>query len=176
MSQFRKTSPDDLYFVTLTVVGWIDVFTRTDYKNILVDNFSYCQKKEQLELFAYVIMPNHIHLIARRQDKDLNELLGRFKSYTAKKIIQAIETNPQESRKEWLLNLLQHFAAQNKQYRNFQFWQYRHHPTLLDSPEMVQQKIEYIHLNPVRAVIVTEPESYVFSSACPDSPLAIMEV
>ena len=116
MSEFRKTSPDDIYFVTLTVVGWVDVFTRQDYRDILVQNLSHCQEKEGLEIYAYVIMSNHFHMIARRKEADLGELLGRFKSFTAKKIIENIEANQRESRKDWLMYLFKFFAKVNKQY------------------------------------------------------------
>ena len=100
MSEFRKTSDNDLYFFTLTVVGWVDVFTRPQYRQILIENLKYWQENEGLEIFSYVIMSNHLHLIARRKDADLIELLGRFKCFTSKKIIAAINEDPQESRKE----------------------------------------------------------------------------
>ena len=58
MSEYRKTRADELYFVTLTVTGWVDVFSRKEYKDILVENLGYCQQKEGLEIFAYVIMTN----------------------------------------------------------------------------------------------------------------------
>lgn len=66
MSEFRITTTDELYFVTLTTVGWVDVFTRNDYKNILFENLKYCQQIENLEIYSYVIMSNHIHMIFRR--------------------------------------------------------------------------------------------------------------
>ncbi len=176
MSEYRKTTVGELYFVTLTVAGWVDVFTRKDYKDILVENLKYCQEKEGLEIFAYVIMTNHMHLIARRQEGDLTELLGRFKSYTAKKIITAIEANPEESRKEWLLYLFNHFAKTNTQYSKYHFWNYTNYPVLLCTNAVIDQKVEYIHQNPVRAGIVTEPEYYTYSSACADSPLVVSEL
>jgi REP element-mobilizing transposase RayT len=120
-------------------------------------------------------MLNHIHLIVRH-DKDLADLLGRFKSYTAKKIISAIESNDKESRKSWLLYLFNFFAKTNKQYSKYHFWQYTNHPTPLYSFEVTQQKIDYIHLNPVRAGIVTEAHTYLYSSACFDSPLKVMGI
>jgi len=174
MSEFRITTPDELFFVTLTTVGWIDVFTRNEYKNILIENLKYCQENEKLDIYWYLIMSNHIHLICRRREKDLNELLGRFKSYTAKQIIQAIENNPQESRKEWLLYLFNYFAKANKQYSKNHFWQYTIHPVLLYSYEVIKQKIEYIHMNPVRAGLVNEPENYFYSSANIFSPLKVI--
>ena len=103
MSEARKTSPNDLYFVTLTVVGWINLFDREIYKEILVENLKHCQIKEGLEVFDYVIMSNHLHLVCRRVDCDLTELLGRFKSYTSKQFLKEIQNNPEESRRDWLL-------------------------------------------------------------------------
>ena len=176
MSEYRRTSFDETYFVTLTVVGWVDAFSRKEYKDILVENLSFCQLRLDLEIFSYVIMTNHIHLIARRQEGDLTELLGRFKSYTSKKIIEAIEKNIQESRKEWLLYLFNYFAKTNNQYSSYHFWSYKNHPTLLRSHDVFKQKIDYIHQNPVRAGIVTQPEHYLYSSASPDSPLKVLEM
>lgn len=92
MSSSRKTTPYEVYFVTLTIMGWIDLFSRESYKRIAVENLAYCQKMELLEIFSYVIMSSHIHLIARRNGADLNELLGRFKSFTAKKFVLEITT------------------------------------------------------------------------------------
>jgi len=174
MSEFRITTPDELCFVTLTRVGWVDVFTRNDYKNILVENLKYCQQIENLEIYSYVIMSNHIHMICRRKDKDLKELLGRFKSNSAKQIIKAIENNQQESRKEWLLYLFNYFAKANKQYSKNHFWQYTIHPVLLYSNEVIKQKMDYIHMNPVRAGLLNEPENYIYCSANVFSPLKVI--
>ncbi len=174
MSEFRITTPDELYFITLTTVGWVDVFTRNDYKKILVENLKYCQQIENLEIYSYVIMSNYMHMICRRKDKDLKELLGRFKSNSAKQIIKAIENNQQESRKEWLLSLFNYFAKANKQYSKNHFWQYTIHTVLLYSNEVIKQKMDYIHMNPVRAGLVNEPENYICSSANVFSPLKVI--
>ncbi len=167
MSEFRKTTSNELFFVTLSVVGWIDLFTRSIYKDIIVQNLQYCQQKENLEIYCYVIMTNHLHLICRRcslagceqeqeKEKDLTDLLGRFKSYTSKELLKEIENNMQESRKDWMLNLFHEFAKQNKQYSKYHLWQYINHPTLLFSNEVILQKQNYIHENPVKAGMVTE--------------------
>ena len=122
MSENRKAFAGEIYFVTLTVVGWVDVFTRKSYCDILIKNLRYCQLNEGLEIYAYVIMSNHIHLIVKREsEKELTELLGRFKSFTAKEIIKAIEENPQESRKEWLLHLFRFFAKKIRNTRTIIF-------------------------------------------------------
>ena len=120
-------------------------------------------------------MSNHIHLVCRRLDNDLKELLGRFKSNSAKQIIKAIEDNPHENRKEWLLYLFNYFAKANKQFSKNHFWQYTFHPILLYSNEVIKQKINYIHQNPVRAGLVNEPENYIYSSANKHSVLKVLE-
>jgi len=176
MSEYRKTSADDLYFVTLTIVGWVNLFDREVYKQILIDNLKYCQEKEQLEIFAYVLISNHLHLVCRRRDNDLNELLGRFKSFTSKQFIKEIKENTQEGRKEWLLQLFEEYAKENKQYSKFHIWQYTSHPIHLYSIEVIKQKINYIHQNPVRAGYVFEAEHYKYSSANIESPLKTFEI
>lgn len=176
MSEYRKTTPGELYFVTLTVSGWVDVFSRKEYKDILIENLKYCQQKEGLEIYAYVIMSNHMHLIAKRLEGDLTELLGRFKGYTAKKILESITKSTEESRKEWMLYLFNHFAKTNTQYSKYHFWNYTNHPVLLHTNAVIDQKVEYIHQNPVRAGLVTEAEYYTYSSACADSPLVTVEL
>ncbi len=154
MSEFRKAQTDELYFVTLTVVGWVNVFDRKEYKDILVSNLEYCQRHEKLDIFCYVIMSNHIHAIVRRSAGGLTEMLGRFKSNTAKQVIKAIEASEIECRKEWLLYLFGYFAKLNNQYDKYYFWQYKSHPVVLYTNEVIDQKRDYIHNNPVRAGIV----------------------
>ncbi|MBL0048274.1 MAG: transposase [Bacteroidetes bacterium] len=177
MSEFRKTYPHEIYFITLTVVGWIDVFTRKRYAEIVIENLIYCQQKEGLKIFAYVLMSNHLHLIVNREsEKNLTELLGRFKSFTAKEILKSIASTSEESRKEWLLYLFAFFAKKNKQYHKYHFWQYTNYPVLLDSTAIIEQKINYIHENPVKAGKVTDESYYVYSSANPDGPILIDEL
>jgi len=177
MSENRKTNADCLYFITLTLVGWINLFDRDCYKQILIKNLQHCQEKEGLEIFAYVIMSNHLHLIATRNDgKDLTELLGRFKSYSSKKLIQEINENPQESRKDWLLYQFNYFANLNNQYSHYHLWQYTNHPIELFSNHVINQKVNYIHENPLRAGIVNDISAYIYSSACPDNPLKLSEL
>jgi REP element-mobilizing transposase RayT len=173
MSSIRRTTTDDIYFVTLTLMGWIDLFTRDCYKKIIVENLEYCRKNESLEIFEYVIMSNHLHMIVRRRGADLNELLGRFKSFTAKKLIKEIQENVQESRKEWILHQFKFFATHRPQYSNYHVWNYENYPINIDSDKVFKQKRDYIHKNPVRAGIVTNPIHYLYSSACPDSPLRL---
>jgi REP element-mobilizing transposase RayT len=101
--KYKFHNPEGLYFVTLTVKGWVDVFTRNEYKNILIENLTYCQKNKGLEIFAYCIMTNHIHLIAcAKEGFILSDILRDFKKFSSRTILNSIRNNPQESRKDWL--------------------------------------------------------------------------
>ena len=121
MSDKYKTEADKLYYVTITVVGWIDVFTRKDYVYELMDNIKFCQTNKGLDLYAYVIMSNHLHLIAKSNDVPLNILLGNFKSYTSKKIISMIEAHPQESRKDWMMRMFKFYGQEIVKMKNINF-------------------------------------------------------
>lgn len=177
MSENKKTYPNGLYFVTLTIVGWINLYDRECYKQILVENLKYCQEKEGLEIYAYVIMSNHLHMIAKRSNElDLAELLGRFKSVTSKKFLKEINDNSQESRRDWLLYQFNFFANKNSQYDEYHLWQYTNHPTELFTNHLIQQKVNYIHENPVKAGIVNDAVAYIYSSACKESPLKMCEL
>ncbi len=178
MSEFLKANTEDApYFITLTTVGWIDLFTRQRYCHELIKNLQFCQRERGLEIYAYVIMSNHIHLIIRRQAQHglLSDLLRDFKSATAKKLIKLIQEDQQESRKDWLLYLFTYYAKSQKQNSDFMFWQKTSHPVELFSNKMIDQKLHYIHWNPVKAGIVMEPQHYLFSSACPESPLVVLD-
>ena len=104
---YKIHDQDDLHYLTYATVGWVDVFTRPAYKDILVQSLRHCQEQKGLELFAWCIMCNHVHLIARAAPgHKLQDILRDHKKFTAKAVIKAIEENPQESRREWLLTLL----------------------------------------------------------------------
>jgi len=92
------------YFLTFQVVFWIDLFSRPIYRDIVIDSLKYCQNEKGLEIFAFVIMSNHIHIMARSRKNDLSGTIRDFKKYTSKKIIELIDLNG-DSRKEWMLEL-----------------------------------------------------------------------
>jgi len=165
MSEKYKIFPGGLYFATLTAVGWIDVFTRSAYCDELIKNLNFCIDKKGLHVYSFCIMPSHLHMVANMEgDLNLGDLLRDFKSFTSKKIIKLIGENNEESRREWLLYLFKYFGEKNKHNVHNQFWQQENHPFELYSDKLIEEKINYIHNNPVAARIVTEAESYVYSS------------
>ncbi|NJN28641.1 MAG: transposase [Cyclobacteriaceae bacterium] len=163
--KYKFHDPEGIYFVTLTIVGWIDLFTRPDYKYMIVESIKYCQKEKGLIVHAWCIMSSHVHLIiSKRGEPGLSEILRDIKKYTSKKTIELLEVI-NESRKEWLLKAFELAADKIKRNSKYKVWQDGNHPVLLDTNEMMQQRLDYIHNNPVEAGIVDEPEYYVFSSA-----------
>lgn len=157
---FKIHDQEDLHYLTYATVGWVDVFTRPTYKNILVESLRHCQQAKGLELFAWCIMSNHVHLISRaKPGLKLQDILRDHKKFTAKAVVKAIADNPQESRREWLLGLLQ------KPDGSIQLWQHDLHPVWLRRMDIIQQKLRYIHGNPVEEGLVEEPHHYLYSSA-----------
>ena len=175
MSELRKANTDRPFFITLTVVGWIDVFIRNDYCEEFINNLEYCREHKGLKVYAYCIMSSHIHLIVANDEENLPAIIRDLKSYTAKRIIGMIIDSPLESRKEWMLHLFKYFAKFHKQNSEYQFWQKTNHPIELFTPAVFDQKMDYIHRNPVEAMHVNDECSYVYSSANPDSPFKVDE-
>ena len=153
------------YFVTFTVVNWIDLFTRKEYCNILLNSFEYCQKEKGLIIYAWVIMSSHVHMIIGTKDKDMQDILRDLKSFTSRKLKEEIKNHTQESRKEWLIWMFERAGKKNVNNVNWQLWQQDNHPVELWDNYMIDNKLNYIHNNPVEAGIVNNAEDYVFSSA-----------
>ena len=163
---YKFHNPDSAYFVSFAVVNWIDVFTRNEYKDILLNSLSFCQKEKGMEIYAWCIMTNHVHLVFRSVgDQSPQLLLGDFKRFTSNQIVKAIKDNPKESRKEILLEQFKTAASQSSNVKHYQFWRHDNKPIELWSKKVVSEKIRYIHNNPVEAGYVFRPEDYRYSSA-----------
>lgn len=156
-----------MYFLTFTVIDWVDVFTRKDYKLELVYSMNYCIENKGLIVYGWVIMSNHMHVIWQAADgSQLSDIIRDFKKFTAKRILKMIEEEP-ESRKAWMLKKFE-FAGKNlKRITKYKFWKDSNHAIQLEDFDtgMKEQKLNYIHDNPVKAMLVKNPEDYIFSSA-----------
>ena len=153
------------YFLTLTVVDWVDVFTRPQYKMQIVDALNYCAQNKGLKIYAWCLMSNHLHLIAEaKPNHTLSNILRDFKKFTAKAIIKLVETEP-ESRRDWMLYRFRYAGKYLKRIKTYKFWQDSNHAIVLDDHKIFDQKLNYVHENPVTSMIVKEPENYLFSSA-----------
>jgi REP element-mobilizing transposase RayT len=153
---YQINEQDGVYYLTLQVVDWVDVFTRAIYRDLIIDNLKYCQQNKGLEFFAFVLMSNHLHLIVRSNTNNLSGTLRDFKSYTSKELIKQIETIP-ESRRDWMLSVFAKAARNNERNCNYQFWTHENHAEQIWSNSFLDTKIDYIHQNPVRAKIVLQP-------------------
>jgi REP element-mobilizing transposase RayT len=163
---YKFHNPEGIYFVSFAVVEWIDVLKSDKYKNIIVDSIHYCQKNKGMELFAWCIMTNHVHLVFRCINENKPEItLGDLKRFTSREIVKAIQENPKESRKEWLLEQFKSAGNSSSNVKNYQFWRHDNKPIELWSNKVINEKINYIHNNPVKNGLVYYPEDYVYSSA-----------
>lgn len=154
-----------LYYLTFTVVDWVDVFTRKEYKVVIVDSLNYCIENKGLEVFAWCLMSNHLHLICRAvEPAHISEIIRDFKKFTAKTILDKIKTEP-ESRRDWMLYRFEFAGKFDNRISKYRFWQDTNHAIQLDNTILIGQKINYIHDNPVRAMIVGKQEDYLYSSA-----------
>ncbi|NGY36954.1 transposase [Flavobacterium sp. XN-5] len=164
-TKYKATSTEEAYFITITTVGWIDVFTRLNQKYILINALQHCQQNKGLEIYAYCIMSSHIHLLCKATNGFiLSDVMRDFKKFTSKKIIQTIIEEP-ESRREWMLEYFQKACVNLKREQEYKVWRDGYHAEIVETNWFIKQKINYIHNNPVKEKIVTLPEDYYFSSA-----------
>ena len=161
MSRTRYKIYDSAYphFLTCTTVGWTPVFTRPETVEIILDSWKYLQQNVGLDLFGYVILDNHLHFIAAAED--LSDALKRFKSFTARKVIDLLESRNIQN----LLRHLNFYKLHHKKDQEFQFWQEGSHPQMIENDEIMWQKLEYIHDNPVKRGYVDDPLHWRYSSA-----------
>lgn len=153
------------YFLTLTVVDWVDVFTRPEYRHIITDSLAYCQREKGLLLHAWVLMTNHLHIIASaREGHHISDFLRDFKRFTSRRVVDAIKEIP-ESRREWLLNRFEYAGRNDNKIKDYKFWQEGNEAKELVTHEFMQQKLHYLHENPVRAEWVDRAIDYRYSSA-----------
>ena len=163
---YKFNNPEGLYFISFSVVGWLDVFTRNEYKDLFLESLEYCQKNKGLEIHAWSLMSNHVHLVFRSIKGQKPELLvGDLKRFTSNSIVKSIQENPRESRKEFMLDFFKKEAKKNSNVKHYQFWRHDNKPIELWSNKVIQQKINYVHNNPVQEGLVYNPEDYVYSSA-----------
>jgi REP element-mobilizing transposase RayT len=163
---YKFHNPDGVYFISFAVVGWLDVFARNEYKNIVLDSLQFCQQNKGMEIFAWCIMTSHVHLVFRSAGEQKPGLLiGDFKRFTSKEILKTIICNPKESRKELFLEYFSKAALSASNVNGYKFWQHDNHPIELWSNKVIDEKINYIHQNPVEAGLVYRAEDYLYSSA-----------
>jgi len=150
------------YFLTLTVIEWINIFTKLEYFEIIKDSLKYCIDNKGLVLYEYVFMTNHIHLIARanEESKGLDSIIRDFKRFTTQKIKKLFE----KDNRKYILRLIKN-SLKRKKRSEFQIWQRENYPEEIYSDDFCNTKIEYIWHNPVKEGYVLKPEDWLYSSS-----------
>ena len=153
--------PDDSgpYFLTATTNNWLPLFSNPDIAGILIDSLKFLISHQRIKLFAYVIMENHLHMVA--SGENLSKEIGNFKTYTARQSIDYYQRN----QLKWILCQLALEKLNSSVKREYQFWQEGSHPQRIVDEKMLQQKVDYIHNNPVHRGYVDVAEHWRYSSA-----------
>lgn len=148
----------------MTIVEWIDVFSRNIYRDIIIDSLKYCISEKGLNVYAYCIMTNHIHLVVNCNEPfQLKDTIRDFKKFTSKALIKEVSRSG-ESRREWLLERFRKAANQSAKSKNYKVWQTGNHAIELYNQRFTWVKVNYIHQNPVRAGFVDKAEDWKYSS------------
>ncbi len=153
---YESTHP---HFFTCTILHWLPIFTRQESVNIILDSLRYLQKEDNLKLYAYVILENHIHLMT--SSDDIAQSIKKFKSFTAKEILKLL----QRENATVILNQLSFYKKAHKITASYQVWQEGSQPKLIQNDAMMISKINYIHQNPVKRGYVDEAKQWRYSSA-----------
>ncbi|MEQ9230934.1 MAG: transposase [Cyclobacteriaceae bacterium] len=164
-SRYKIRDQEGLFFVTFTVTGWVDLFIRNDYRDCVISSFKYCRDNKGLNIHAFVIMTSHIHaILSAREGYDLTSTIRDLKKFTSKRLIESIQ-EIHESRREWMLNKFRFEANRTKRGKDYQLWKEGYHAKQIETNEFLEEKLDYVHQNPVVAGFVSKPEDFVYSSA-----------
>jgi putative transposase len=158
-SRYRINNENVAHFITSTVVEWLPVFTTAACCDILVRSLEYCRAHKAMRIHAWVILDNHFHAIV--SGPRLAQAIADLKKFTARQLLVQLKVEG----RDWLLNQLAYFRAAHKRESSHQLWQEGVHPQSITSDEMMLQKLEYLHHNPVKRGLVATPEHWVYSSA-----------
>ncbi|MGR3176488.1 MAG: REP-associated tyrosine transposase [Candidatus Anammoxibacter sp.] len=153
---FEKQQP---YFTTMTTVDWLPIFINRNVFEIVTESLKFLIDKEDLKIYAYVVLENHMHMVCASES--LSNVMRRFKSFTARNIIDSLKAHNNIR----LIDRLEFLKKRHKSDQDYQLWQEGYHPQLIQTEDMMKQKIEYIHNNPVKRGYVDKAEYWLFSSA-----------
>ncbi len=158
-SRYKIYEPTCPYFLTCTVLHLLPLFTRNESTAIVLNTLQFLQKRDNLKLYAYVILENHLHMIA--QSNNIEKSIKSFKQYTAKELLTLLK---KENAKTILDQLMFYKKAHHKA-TSYQLWEEGYHPKLIQNDAMMINKINYIHNNPVKRGYVNEAMRWRYSSA-----------
>jgi putative transposase len=158
--RWKVYEPLNAHFVTSTVIHLIPVFRREAYFRVLADSFTYCIQQRRFVIHAFVIMPDHFHLLCSQLDGDIPGVIRDIKRYTSRQLIDLLVRD--HAYAPWLASMRN--AARGAS--EAKLWDDEFHPEQVHSRSFYDQKCTYIHENPVRAGYVDNPCHWRYSSAC----------
>jgi len=158
-SRYKVYEPTIPHFITCTILHWIPIFTRTQTTDIIFQSLKYLQKSDNLKIHAYVILENHLHLIV--QSDNIAKSMAKFKSFTAREIINYLKKENAKS----ILEQLAFYKKAHKTGSEFQLWQEGIQPKQIISEQMMLERINYIHNNPIKRGYVDDSVHWRYSSA-----------
>jgi putative transposase len=163
--KYKFHDKDKLYFVSFATVHWIDVFVREEYKQVLIDSWKHCQEKKGLEIYGWCLMPSHVHMIIGSKKDKMENIVRDMKKHTSLELRTIIKNNLLESRKAWIIWMMERAGRKNSNNSDWQFWQQHNKPLEIKDQEMFDKIMKYIHDNPVLAGFVNKAEDWKYSSA-----------
>ena len=151
-------------FITSTVVGWLPVFTTEARCQIIVDALDYCRQHKGLRVYGWVILDSHLHAVVAAPD--VPRVMADFKRHTARQLVEQLKKEDCA----WLLRLMREACPGYKEESDYQVWQEGYHPQAIVSDAVMEQKLTYLHNNPVKRGLAAAPGHWRYSSAhewCP---------
>ena len=146
------------HFITTATVHWIPVFVRDDYFRVLADSLTYCAEHKGLAIHGYVLMPHHFHAICSQKEGKIVEVVRDLKGFTSRRLAPMLES---DGKRSWIQAMRNAGATRAE----IKIWQDHFHPEQVYSQEFFEQKLRYMHDNPVRAGFVVDPCAWKYSSA-----------
>ncbi|NMM49490.1 REP-associated tyrosine transposase [Marinigracilibium pacificum] len=164
-NKYKIRDNSKLYFVTFTVVKWVEIFNEDEFKNIIIESIKFCQKNKNLEVYGWCIMSNHMHMIIGSNGGNLIKIIGEMKSYTSRSIRKLLESTINDCFDRSTTQVFYNAGLKNGNNKDWQLWQQHNMPKEIYNVKMFNQKLNYIHQNPVKAGYVKNEEEYLYSSA-----------
>jgi len=158
---------DACYFLTFNVIDKIDVFVRPAYKQVIADALNHFVAAQEVAVYAWCLMSSHLHLMVKTKEGTGPAYFERdFKRHTTPEIAKTIEME-MDFRREWMMERFEHFSKALRRIEKFNLWQNCSSPQYIDcqQSQLLLDRLDHIHENPVRERIVELPEAYLFSSA-----------
>ena len=159
-SRYKITPQSNTYFITTSTHLWVPILFNETLFQIILNSLKYCQENKGLRLHGYVIMINHVHAIISHESYDqIPNIVRDLKRHTATEIKNYLSDLGEFSQLFWVK------IFHSKERGQHRIWQAGYHPVVITSRAFFDEKLEYIHYNPVKKGFVEKPEDWKYSSA-----------